>query len=149
MATIADALREIGAALALDGTLARLSRPADPPQVLDLPTIVVYAASGSLGIANLEGAWDGTYTVAIETHVERLANLEDAYAELMTYLPLVNRQIANGYTHNRFAGTVILAGLGRERGGTAPLRFLVEEDTWNGINTLSMKHELDLVLAED
>lgn len=148
MATIAQALAQVRAALVLDPTLADLAHPDNPPDLLNPPAWVAYVGSGGLEQATLEGEWDGVYTIVVETHVAR-KNLAAAYASLMTYLPLINAQLTDTYTDNRFGGTVMLVGGGRQRGGTFPLRFDVAQDSWADTDTLALTHEFDVRLAED
>lgn len=148
MATIGGVLTQVRAALLLDDTLAALSHPENPPGALNLPAWVAYAASGGITQATHDGYWDGVHTINVETHVAR-TNLAAAYAALMTYLPLVTFRLADAYEANRFGGTVILVGGGRQRGGTYPLRYEIAQDEWNGVETLALTVAIDVTIAED
>lgn len=148
MASIAQVLAEIRAALLLDETLAALAHPESPPDAITPPAWVAYAASGGITQANHDGDWDGAHTINIETHVKR-SPLASAYASLMTYLPLITFRLADAYKANRFGGTVMLAGLGRQRGGTYPMRYDIAQDKWNDVETLALTVELDVTIAEN
>lgn len=149
MATLADVLAAVRAALARDPALAALSRPEQPVDVLVLPAQVVYVGSGGEEIATHDGDWDGAYTIAIETHVVRQNGLAAAYAALMDYLPRVNRQLREAYGTDRFGGTVLLVGAGRRGGGGFPIRFEVAQDEWGGTQTLALTHEIDVTITEE
>jgi hypothetical protein len=126
--------------LAQDATLAPLVRSDTPPDRLPLPGMVVYAAGGALRPVTLEGRWDGVHTIAIEIHVARAD---------MGYVPLVQARVIGGYGDNRFGGTCVLVGTGPREGGSAPLRYQIAQDDWNGVATLSLTHELDVLTEEN
>ena len=152
MANATDAVAEIKGALGSDATLAALNRPANPPDNLILPAMVVFAAAGGMRPATLDGRWDGVHTIRVEIHVPREApSLEAAYASLMGYLPLVRRQLIDGYAANRFGGTCILVGgAGGVRANVSyPLRYAIEQDEWNLVKTLALNYELDVLIEEN